>query len=182
KFANGAVTGAYVMMFNHLRGEIEDRRFKRRNWLIATLIRNNPFSWTWGAEAIFGDIGFQILGAEQDVGLVFILAGEQKGQLFTYHEYVEKFGISVDANFPGAEIGRIDVFGIKSSEFKVEMMIVEYRKAWFSAPIAGASFSWASPGEGITIISTAFTIGIGGGLIKGFGGGFNIGNFRLLND
>ncbi len=114
--------------------------------------------------------------------MVFILAGEQKGQLFTYHEYVEKFGISVDANFPGAEIGRIDVFGIKPSEFRVEMMVGEYKKAWLSAPIVGASFSWASPRSGVTVISAAFTCGIGGGLIKGFGGGFNIDNFRLLND
>ena len=182
KFANGAVTGAYVVMFNHFKNEIDERRLLRQRRRYANSLRYNPRSLAFMAEAIFGDIGFQILGVEQDVGMIFILAGEQKGHLYTYHEFVEKFGISVDAAFPEVEIGRVDVFGIKSSEFRVELMVGEYRKAWFSAPIVGASVSWARPEPGVTVISTAFTIGISGGLIKGFGGGFNIGNFRLLNE
>jgi hypothetical protein len=180
KFANGAVTGAYVMMFNHLGGEINERRLLSQRRILADYIRNTP-GWAFRATAIFGDIGFQILGAEQDVGMIFILAGEHKGHLYTYHEFVDKFGISIDANFPGVEIGRIDVLGIKPSEFKVEMMVGEYQKVWGSYNFFGGSVSWARPHDGVTVISSAFTIGLGTGLFGGFGGGYNRGNFRLLN-
>ena len=162
KFANGAVTGAYVMMFNHLHEEVRasarERRMKvlalnlRCNPYVFGLFHNNPFL---GAEAVFVDMGVGLVGAEYDRGYFFILAGDDYGIIIPYSELAG--GAAPEASF-GVEIGRVDLVD-KSIPFQTEMLFGERIKGWVGTPFVGGAVSHSTY-RGVDLISTSINIGI----------------------
>jgi hypothetical protein len=162
KFANGAVTGAYVMMFNHLHGEVRASARERRMKALALYIRHNPFAFGvfqdnpfLGAEAIFIDIGGGLVGAEYDRGYFFVLAGDDSGKLIPYSEFAG--GAATEASV-GIEIGRVDLVD-KSIPFKTEMLFGERIKGWVGAPFVGGAVSHSTH-DGVSLISKSINIGI----------------------
>jgi hypothetical protein len=175
KFANGAVTGAFVEMLNHQGKLVYERRMKalalnlRYNPYALGLNGKNPFL---GAEAIFVDIGGGFVGAEYDRGYFFVLAGDDYGQLIPYTEFAG--GGALEASI-GIEIGRVDLVD-KSIPFQTEMLFGERIKGWGGAPFVGGAGSYSSH-DGVGLISTSINIGIS---ISPFGGFTFGGNKGLI--
>lgn len=140
----------------------------------------NPFK---GAEAAFGDIGMMLVGAERDLGGVFILAGNEAGYLYGYDELAG--GVSTDGSI-GGEIGRIDIYGIAAEKFESDFLRGEYFKGWTSVGEGisggvGVAVSFPKVGNiSITLVATSFQLGFGGTpFIIPVSGGYNHGNFNL---
>ena len=192
KFANGAVTGAYVMMFNHLGEHGEIKRIAHYKE-IATTLRNekfingipNPF---YGAEAIFGDIGFTLGLMERDEGLVFILSGDNAGDIYRYEDF--SGGPVSDVSILNVELGRLDLFGLPSNAFLPDMITGDFRKfslggsfTAFGVPLgAGGAYSISYPYIGydkIYIRGFAITGSVGYSVLGVVSAGFHLGNIRL---
>jgi hypothetical protein len=127
------------MMFDH---SIHKPMPVAHNKELASFLRNfksfnnirNPF---YGAEAIFGDLGILISGGEYDKGLIFVLAGDNMGDVYKYTDIMA--GVSTDLSFSG-EIGRFDLIGLAPEAFLVKQLSGKYRKYF-----AGLSFIGGLP-------------------------------------
>jgi hypothetical protein len=156
KFANGAVTGAYVMMFNHLGhhsgGEKKSFRVTAEFKKLALALRYNPYGNNpfFMAEAIFFDGGVGFVGSEFDGGFFLVLAGEDAGALIPYTELAG--GAALEASV-GIEIGRVDLAD-KSIAFQTEMLFGERSKAWGGTAIAGGAVSHSTY-RGVNLIPPA---------------------------
>lgn len=176
KFANGAVTGAFVMMFNELRHHPTPQQ------IAAAILRNrifipgtfylNPF---YNAEAILIDFGFESVGAEKDWGMAFILVGKDAGQTVFFDEFAKGGSIEISA---GAEIGRADFSG-NPNAFTKEMILGARIKGWIGWGPAGCGFARAQVGD-YYIYSTTIMIGLSAAPIYNFSAGFNEGNIRPI--
>lgn len=143
----------------------------------------NPFLF---AEAIFGDIGVTLTGAEADIGGFFILAGDDMGKFIPYTEIAGGIGIEGGG---GIELGRIDVAG-DPSNFKAEYLKGVRNKIWASvdvrAPFSiGGAYSWSTirldGGSTITVHATAIQGGLGANpFFSPVAGGWNIGEIKFL--
>jgi hypothetical protein len=182
KFANGAVTGAFVMAYNHLmHEEPEETPFQiaASYKKLALALRYSPFALGssnpfFMAEAIYIDMGAGFVGAEYDGGYFLVLAGEDAGALIPYTEHGG--GGAPEASV-GLEVGRIDLAD-KSIPFRTEMLFGERIKSWGGAVFVGGAVSYSKPSGGVQLISTSINIGIS---INPFGG-FSAGGNRGLID
>jgi hypothetical protein len=179
KFANGAVTGAYVMMFNHLGhhsgGEKKSFRVTAKFKKLALALRYNPYGNNpfFMAEAIFFDGGVGFVGSEYDGGFFLVLAGEDAGALIPYTEHAG--GAAPEASV-GVEIGRVDLAD-KSIPFKTEMLFGERTKTWGGTVFVGGAVSQSSY-DGARLISTSVNIGFSANPFGGFSAGWNRGKIK----
>jgi hypothetical protein len=181
KFANGAVTGAYVMMFNHLGEEVKINRKEKQLKALAMVLHttekfggmvDNPF---YGAEAIFIDYGGSYIGQEIGGGYYFLLAGEDAGTIIPFKE--SGTGVATDFG-AGGGIGRVDLMD-KSVPFQKEMLFGERTKIW-AGVVIGVDAS-ISKQEGVRLISTSISIGRHISPFWGIGLGFNEGLIKPKN-
>jgi hypothetical protein len=178
KFANGAVTGAYVMMLNHLGGEVHASNREIRMKALAINLRYNPYALGngnpfLGAEAIYFDAGGVFVGAEYDKGYFFVLAGDDYGQLIPYTE--DGGGGSPEVSI-GVELGRVDLAD-KSIRFQTEMLFGERNRFWGGAAIVGGAVSHSTY-RGVNLISTSVNIGLSVNPFGAFSAGWNKGKIE----
>ena len=130
KFANGAVTGAFVGMFNHgWHAQKKQKSFKSK--VLAVYLNSvemiggqvNPFK---DAVAISVDGGWSLVGAEGDSGYFFVLTGEDAGNFYSFSEITGGGGTDLGLN---GEIARIDFSG-DPSDFKADILYGERHKFW----------------------------------------------------
>jgi hypothetical protein len=137
----------------------------------------NPFK---GAEAAFGDAGVMLVGAERDLGGIYILYGKDTGYFYGYDQLAG--GFSIDGTI-GGEIGRVDIYGIDELKFEAAFLEGEYFKGWVSAGegiSGGIGIAVSFPKDGVTLVATSFQFGLGGSpFVIPVSGGFNKGNFNL---
>jgi hypothetical protein len=100
----------------------------------------NPF---YMADAVFGDVGAMIVGAEYDVGAIFILVGTDKGGFVPYKENAA--GGSNDLSI-GGEIGRLDFWGPENVVTESSFLGDRF-KLW----IGQKSHNWIGPGAGLSL-------------------------------
>jgi hypothetical protein len=181
RFANGAVTGAFVMAYNHLmHEEPEETPFQiaASYKKLALALRYSPFALGssnpfFMAEAIYIDMGAGFVGAEYDGGYFLVLAGEDAGALIPYTEHGG--GGAPEASI-GVELGRVDLAD-KSIPFKTEMLFGERSKFWGGAVFVGGAVSYSNY-SGIDLISTSINIGISANPFGGFSAGWNRGKIE----
>lgn len=195
KFANGAVTGAYVMMFNHMGDHGEGNELKpyreadKFSIEYAKLIREslqapnmfgmgpNPFL---NAEAIYGDIGLILVGGGSDVGFVFVLAGDKIGTLYSFSEIGSAFGFELGG---AIEIGRYDVIGLDPSKFNPTMLQGDFRRGSLSFYGLGGGLSFGKTkyeGNLYKVIGTSMQFGISvNPFYSSLGGSFQLGKFSF---
>ena len=186
--ANGAVTGAYVMMLNHLahqgdggdekNHEVHASNGEIRMKSLAINLRYNPYALGYGnpflgAEAIYIDAGGVFVGAEYDKGYFFILAGDDYGQLIPYTE--DGGGGSPEVSI-GVELGRVDLSD-KSIPFQTEMLFGERNRFWGGAAIVGGAVSHSTY-RGVHLISTSVNIGLSVNPFGAFSAGWNKGKIE----
>jgi RHS repeat-associated protein len=159
KFANGAVSAAFVVMFNHWGYH----SFRKQ---LAAYIRNtryfggnsttpNPFC---GAVAISGDIGGSLVGAEKDFGGIFIIAGEDAGEFVSFSELAG--GAAPDGSV-SVEFARIDFSG-NANVFKKDYLFGERTKGWFGAGLVlggNVGFAISKVGD-YSVTATSVSIGV----------------------
>jgi len=176
KFANGAVTGAYVMMLNHLGQHYREKQASLKMKALAVALHSiptigihpNPFQ---GADAIFFDGGGLLVGAEKDGVWFLVLSGDDYGKVIPFSEIAG--GVAPSAGF-GIEVGRIDLAD-KSVPFTADMLFGLRDKTWIDiGPVGGAKA--VSYYRGNKIISRSLNIGISASVFGGwFSGGWNHG-------
>jgi len=156
---------------------------------VADVIRNSPFLPTgtvnpfFGASAIVGDIGLILVGAESDIGGVFMLVGPDKGKFYGFYEIAG--GIAPEGGV-GVELGRIDYWG-NNSQFD-HKDIYGSREKYFASVSPFGEFLSIGVGcatsrdqqTGALITTTALQVGLG--LSTPFvSGGYNTGNVIPLD-
>ncbi len=182
KFALPVLNTSISSSHMEVGGQLED---ECPNCVLATYLRESMFL-TYGsssilnpfykAEAIFGDLGGVLAGAESDVGKFFIISGPDKGKFIDYTEIAG--GIAPEMGF-GIELGRVDFTG-DISAFSSSYLEGFRHKAWvgLSGEIIGVGAGFASSfidGKGYVIgtsvqvgtgISTPITVGYNHGTVK----------------
>jgi hypothetical protein len=133
-----------------------------------------------GAVAIYIGGGAELVGAERGGGGYFILAGPDIGRFIGMDELAG--GAGTGGSIAG-DFGRVDIFGINPSEFRVEMLEGDRWKVFGGVtPVAG-SISVSQPDVGVWIIGSTVSIGVSaspfGGLVSG---GANFGKINLWDD
>lgn len=165
--------------YSSVVGEITAPRMtwaERQGRRIADDIRNmptlgihmNPF---FGANAIYADLGISFVGAEGDIGVLFVLTGKDKGGLFLYDEVAAGAGTSGGGGF---EFGRVDANG-NSEGFEAEDFFGGRFKVWTGINPTGflslgVAYSNSQTKEGKVVHSTAVQIGLGVSPVYDIGG------------
>ena len=159
----------------------------------ANQIRNSPFEVIKGtgigpmkinpffmAEAISGDLGFILVGAEGDIGGYFILAGDNAGNIIPYKEIAG--GGAPEASI-SLEMARIDYLG--KLPFQSSFLFGKRYKGWFGLDAvvgisAGISIGEIKGNNGY-VLSTSISANFGASLFL-FSIGYNEGRIsKLIN-
>ncbi|HNP19837.1 MAG TPA: RHS repeat-associated core domain-containing protein [Fulvivirga sp.] len=143
------------------------------NYFVADALRYTPMFGTtenpfYLAEAIFGDFGGMLAGAETDHGFFFILTGQQQGELVGYEEYAGGVANSFSI---GIEMGRVDMYGsgstlanLKSTDTSLfnEGHLFGGRTKYFGAvEFIGAGTAYGTAYDNSFIVSNSIQLGIG---------------------
>ena len=134
---------------------------------IADKIRTSPFllggapNPFFRADAIVGDVGAILVGAELDRGGVFILAGPDKGKFYEFKELAG--GVAAEGGV-GVEVGRIDYWG-NSSDFQgidIYGARTKYFLTFEEGPGLGVGLSISNHKDtGLKITTTVIQAGFG---------------------
>lgn len=123
------------------------------------------------------------------VGVLFVLAGKEIGQLFVIGDY-GSLGFSTEFGI-GGEVGRVDFNG-ESGNFEADMLNGDRHKVWVSVnpsggvvPLSvGISYVWASirvNTKSFHLGVTSFKFSFSQSVFGAFGGGWNFGRTKVLN-
>ncbi|NLF41425.1 MAG: hypothetical protein GX587_01895, partial [Bacteroidales bacterium] len=170
KFANGAVTGAYVMMFNDLmHGEGNVRKTKESVMLASKIKSQGPvltfgflpvaLNPLYGAGAVSIDGGANLIGVEGDLGIILVLEGEDFGKFVTYDEFAGGPGTGISGAY---EMARYDFTG-GNKNIKIGMLKGDRSKGYLGIDIGvsvGIGVSRAKVGKEM-IYGTSISIGWG---------------------
>ncbi|MBN1187275.1 MAG: VCBS repeat-containing protein [Bacteroidales bacterium] len=190
KFANGAVTGAYTLIFNNWyhtpdapaptiqRFIAMYYRFSKMIWVPELGKIPNPF---YMAEAISDDVGVSLVGAEADAGLIFILAGRDRGKIRPLTELAGGGGTDVGVQ---GEVSRIDYTG-PSERFSLKLATGPRNKIYAGRDVLpeycismGLAFAWSQQAGNYYLYSYVVSASFGASLFEPYSFGYNYGKIK----